>query len=183
MPAKDDFIIVLDFLPHGKPGDRRSEPVALGVGEKFFNLLEVAIKDGVAVKPKDRLYIGDEKREEVKYIRGRGRFEELGSFARDMLEEIVGELVNKDEKRFVELFNKAGSLTTRMHSLELLPGIGKRHLWTIIEERRKKPFESLKDVQDRVPMLPDPKRMVIKRIIEELEGKDRHRLLVASVIV
>ena len=100
-----------------------------------------------------------------------------------MLEEIVSELVNKDEKRFVDLFNKAGALTTRMHSLELLPGIGKHHLWTIIQERKNKPFESFTDLHNRVSMLPDPKRMIIKRIIEELEEKDRHRLLVASGIV
>lgn len=183
MPAKDDFIIVLDFLPHGKSSDRRSEPVAQGVGEKFFNLLEIIVKDDVTVKPKDRIYIGDDKRDQVKYIRGRARYDELSSFAKDMLEEVVSELVNKDEKRFVDIFNKAGSLTTRMHSLELLPGIGKHHLWTIIEERKKKPFENFKDLHERVSMLPDPKRMIIKRVIEELEEKDRHRLLVASGIV
>ncbi len=183
MPAKDDFIIVLDFLPHGKPADRRSEPIVQGLGEKHFNLLEVAVKDGITVKPKDRLYIGEDKREEVKYIRGRANYEELTSFARDMIEEIVNELVNKDEKRFVELFNKAGSLTTRMHSLELLQGIGKKHLWRIISERKSKPFESFKDIQERIEMLPDPKKMVIKRIVSELEGKDRHKLFVASAVV
>jgi predicted nucleic acid-binding OB-fold protein len=31
-------------------------------------------------------------------------------------------------------------------------------------------------------MLPDPKKMVIKRIIEELEGKDRHRIFVGGIV-
>lgn len=183
MVAKDDYIIVLDFLAHGKAGDRRSEAVAQGIGDKFFNLLEVSIKDGIAVKTKDRLYIGDKERNEVSYIRGRISYEELTSYAKDMLEEIITEIISKDEKRFVDFFNKAGPISTRMHTLELLPGVGKRHLWDIIGERRKKPFESFKDVQDRVEMLPDPKRMIIKRIIDELQSKDRHRLFVASSVV
>jgi putative nucleotide binding protein len=182
MAVKDDFIIVLDFLPHGKAIDRRAEPLALGIGDKYFNLLELVIKEDVTVKEKDRLYIGEEKRDQVKYIRGRARYEELTSFARDMLEEIVTEIVSKDEKRFVDFFNKAGALTTRMHSLELLPGIGKKHLWSILAERKKKHFETFKDLGERVEMMPDPKKMVIKRILEELEGKDRHRIFVSGIV-
>jgi putative nucleotide binding protein len=182
MAVKDDFIIVLDFLPHGKAIDRRAEPLVLGIGDKYFNLLELVIKDDVAIKEKDRLYIGDEKRDQVKYIRGRARYEELTSFAKDMLEEIIREIVSNNEKRFVDFFNKAGALTTRMHSLELLPGIGKKHLWSILAERKKKPFETFKELGERVDMMPDPKKMVIKRILEELEGKDRHRIFVSGIV-
>ena len=97
----------------------------------------------------------------MKYIRGRISYSELTSYAKDTIQEVVAGLVDKDEKRFVEFFNKSMPLTTRMHSLELLPGIGKRHLFDIINERKKKSFETFKDVQDRVPMLPDPKKMII----------------------
>jgi putative nucleotide binding protein len=182
MAVKDDFIIVLDFLPHGKAIDRRAEPLVLGIGDKYFNLLELVIKDDVAIKEKDRLYIGDEKRDQVKYIRGRARYEELTNFAKDMLEEIITEIVSNNEKRFVDFFNKAGALTTRMHSLELLPGIGKKHLWSILAERKKKTFETFKELGERVDMMPDPKKMVIKRILEELEGKDRHRIFVSGIV-
>lgn len=151
-----------------------------GLGEKFFSLLEVIVKEKVQVKPKEKLYIGEGKREEVKYIKGRARYDELTSYAKDVLEEIVNELVSKDEKRFVDFFNRAGPLTTRFHSLELLQGIGKKHLWGVIEERKKKSFQSFKDLQERVEMLADPKKMIVKRIIDELEGKDRHRLFVGS---
>lgn len=176
---KDDNIIVLDFLPHGRATDRRSEPIAQGVGDKFFNLLEVVIKNGITVKPKDKLYVGPEKRNEVKYIRGRIRYNELTNYAKDILEEVLTELVLKDEKRFVEFFNKAGPITNRLHSLELLPGIGKKHLWKIIEERKKKSFESLKEIKERIEMLPDPTKIVVKRIVSEFEGKDRHKLFVS----
>ena len=176
---KDEHVIVLDFLPAGKAADRRAEPVAQTIGEKFFNLLELAIKDGVTLKPRDRVYIGEDKRDQVKYIRGRINFSDLTNYAKSELEQIVMEMVNKDEKRFVDFFNVSGPITTRLHSLELLPGIGKKHMWDIINERKKKPFETFAELQQRVEMLPDPKRIVIKRILDELEAKDRYRLFVA----
>ncbi len=181
--AKDEYGIVLDFLPYGKPTDKKPEPLAQVVGEKYFNLLEVVIKEGLGVKLGDRIYIGDEKRDHVKYIRGRISFNELTALAKSELPRILEEIISKNEKRFVNLFNVAGPITTRLHSLELLPGIGKRHLWQIIEERKKKPFENFKELQERIKMLPDPKKMIIKRIMEELEGKDKRRLIVGSTLI
>ncbi|RLI98621.1 MAG: DUF655 domain-containing protein [Candidatus Aenigmatarchaeota archaeon] len=181
--VKDEYVIVLDFLPHGKPSDRKAEPIAQTIGEKYLNLLEVVVRDGVSVKPRDRLYVGEDKRDHVKYIRGRIKYDELTGFAKSELEKILEEIVEKDEKRFVNFFNIAGPITTRLHSLELLPGIGKKHMWSIITERKKKPFESFEDLRKRIEMLPDPKRMIIKRIKEELEGKDRYRLFVGSKLI
>ena len=134
------------------------------------------------VKVKDRLYIGEGKRDQVKYIRSKISFSDLTSYAKDVLEEVVNEAVAKDEKRFVDFFNKSIALTTRMHSLELLPGIGKKHLWQILGERKKKPFESFDELHSRIPMLTDPRRMVIRRIMEELQEKDRHQLFVSGVV-
>jgi len=177
---KDDYVIVLDFLPRGKASDRKAESLAQTIGENFFNLLEVVIKNGMIVKPGDRLYIGEGKRNEVKYIRGRISYRELTSYAKDELEKIIEELIKKNEKKFVEFFNRAGPVTTRLHCLELLPGVGKKHMWQIIEERKKEKFKDFEDLRKRIEMLPDPKKMVIRRIIEELEGKDRYKLFVSS---
>ncbi|MBI2005255.1 MAG: DUF655 domain-containing protein [Candidatus Aenigmarchaeota archaeon] len=182
MTAKDEILIVLDFLSTGKAGDRRSEPVVQGVGEKYFSLLEVVLKEGLRAKSKDKLYIGEGKRDQVKYIRSKIGFDDLTSYAKDVLEEVVNEIVSKDEKRFVEFFNKSSSLTTRMHSLELLPGIGKKHLWDIIAERKKKPFETFEEIKQKIPMVGDPKKMIIRRIMDELQEKDRHQLFVSGIV-
>jgi len=180
MVAKDDYVIVLDFLPHGKSGDRKVEPLIQAVGDKFFNLLEVVIKDDIKIKPKDKIYIGAEKREEVKYIKSRIGYNDLTNFAKTELEDVIKEIIEKDEKRFVNFFNRAGPITTRLHSLELLPGIGKKHMWEIIKNRRQKPFEDFSDLRKRVTMLPEPKNMIVKRVVDELEGKDRYKLFVGS---
>jgi len=65
-----------------------------------------------------------------------------------------------------------------MHQLELLPGLGKKHMWEIIEQRDEKPFESFEDIKKRVKLMPDPEKSVIKRIIHEIEGQEKHFVFV-----
>jgi len=177
---KDDYIIVLDFLSTGHADSRRAEPTVQGIGKNFLSLLEVVLKDGVVVKPEDDLYIGEMKREHVKYVKGRISYNQLTGFAKSELEVVIDKIIDGDEKRFVNFFNIAGPVSTRLHSLELLPGIGKKHMWSIIEQRKKKKFENFEDLKKRVDMLPDPKRMIKKRIVDELKEIDRHRLFVAN---
>lgn len=86
--------------------------------------------------------------------------------------------MEKNEKRFIEFFNNARPLSTRMHQIELLPGVGKKHMWEIINAREEKPFESFDDIKKRVKLIPDPEKLIIRRIIHELEGTDKHRLFV-----
>ncbi|MFH8119859.1 MAG: DUF655 domain-containing protein, partial [Candidatus Aenigmatarchaeota archaeon] len=178
---KEEFAIILDFFPHGKPGDRRAEPVAQVIGEKLFTLLEVVIKEGKNVKPGDKIYIGEGKWDVVKYIRGKIKYSDLTNFAKNELENVINKLVTNNEARFVNFFNKAVPLSTRSHMLELLPGIGKKHLWEILSKRKEEPFKSFQDLQERVEMLPDPKKMIVRRIISELEEKDRHKIFVGGL--
>ncbi len=175
---KDENIIVLDFLPRGHSRSRRSEPLVQGIGDKFLSLLEVGIKDDIEVKSGDKLYIGEKERKEVKYIKGRIKYDELTSFSKKELEYVLDQVIESNEKRFVDFFNNAKPITTRIHSLELLQGIGKKHMWAIIKGRKGKKFESFEELKERVDMLPDPKNMIKKRIIDEFKEKDRHRLFV-----
>ena len=75
-------------------------------------------------------------------------------------------------------FNKAEAINTRVHQFELLPGFGKKHTVALLEERDKKPFENFEDLKNRVSNLPDPKKAIEKRIIEEIDGKQRYSLFV-----
>jgi putative nucleotide binding protein len=64
--------------------------------------------------------------------------------------------------------------------LELLPGLGKKTMWSIIEERKKGPFQSLDDLAKRVPMAHQLDKLLAKRIEEELANPDeKYRLFVA----
>lgn len=175
---KDEWAVTLDYLSHGRYSMDRSQPVAQVMGDTFFSLLEVIVREGASLKVGERVYIGDGKRDKVKYIRGRMDFIELTTAAKDEVQPSVEKIVKDLPQKFLEFFNKSGQLTTRMHQLELLPGIGKRHLWAIIEERKSKPFESFAELKSRIPLLPDPEKMVVKRIMDELNDKDRYRVFV-----
>ena len=175
--AKEEYGIVLDFLPNGYPLGKRI-PIAQIIGDKYFTLLEVAIKRGVNLMPAERVYIGPEKREKVHHIIGKLSFDKLTSTAKMELPKVVEDLVEKREAALVNFFNKATAITTRLHMLELLPGVGKKHMWDILKEREKEPFKSFEDIRKRVPLMPDPKKVIVKRILEELEGKDKYRIFV-----
>lgn len=179
---KDDWARVLDFLPQGHHGMQRPQPVAQAIGEQYFSLLEIIVREGATLKSGERIYIGDGKRDMVRYIAGRVEPKDLTVAAREDLTLTIETIINEKPEKFIEFFNKAGPLTTRMHTIELLPGIGKKHLWAIIDERKAGPFKDLDEVKKRVPLLPDVKKMIIRRILEEMEDKDRYRIFVPKMV-
>ncbi len=170
----EDYAYVLDFLPYGYPDDKRPihkrEPLAQVVGEKYFTLLEVSVKRGQQPLVMDRLYIGKGERDIVNKIKRRLRFDQLTPAAKSELPYVLEHIVKQQEERFVEFFNKAESITTRLHQLELLPGIGKKTMWAIIEERKKEPFKSFEDIAKRVKGLQHPEKYIVNRIIYELQN-------------
>lgn len=169
---------VLDFLPHGRgrtrPGYRAGALVQI-IGDTFFTLLEAIVKEGHILKPRDKIYVGKDKRNEITYIIGRINYEELTANAKMEILGVIEEIVLSKEKRFVNFFNTAQAVTPRMHAMELVPGIGKKYMWQIINERERTPFTSFKNLQDRTNM-PDPSKLVAKRIVEELAGESKYRL-------
>ena len=178
----EEFAYVLDFLTHGKPGFRptgragyRAGALIQSVGEEFFTLLEALVKEELVLKPGDRVYVGKDSRSEVTYIIGRISFEELTASAKAELPSVISKIVQNREKWFVNFFNTARAITPRMHALELVPGIGKKYMWQVINERDRKPFESFEDLQKRTE-LPNPIKLISKRVMEELEGDSKYRL-------
>ncbi len=176
MTMREDYAVILDFLPLGKPDDPRGTPVAQALGTQYYTLLELIPKPGVSLSPFEVVYIGKGERDKIRVVRGRIRYEDLTSVAKGNLEEAVTRIVREREKEYVEFFNKARAITIRLHSLELLPGIGKKHLFKILEEREKKPFESFEDIKKRIPLMPDPLRCIVGRIIEEIQGGCKYYL-------
>ncbi len=183
MPIKrEEYAVVLDFLPNGYPNDPRplhmKPSIAQAIGKTTFILLELVAKKGVFLQPHETVYIGSGKREKIHHINSRISMDKLTSTAKTELEPVIVELVKEQEERFVDFFNKAGPITTRMHSLELIPGIGKKHMWDILEERKVEKFKSFEDIEKRIKGLQGIERMIAKRIIQELEGNEKHYLFV-----
>lgn len=187
-----DNVVILDVLKSGTPfsvrpeTDRelRSRGVVLSRGgylttdigfgitkEKLFPVLFVPTGE---IKTGEELDLRDKA---VVKAWARVPMDELPSVAEGAVTEFVDKLVDSGEKRFVDFFNKAPAITTRLHSLELLPGIGKKHMWEIIEKRRK-PFESFEDIKERIPLIPDPKKSIKERIIKELKEEDKYYIFI-----
>ena len=180
--GKEEMAIVLDFLPNGYPFDERPSymktPIAQAIGGEHFVLLELVPKKDVHLQPYEEVYIGEGKRDKIHHIVGKLPISKLTATGKNELEFVVKDIVNKNEKRFVDFFNNARPLSTRMHKLELLPGLGKKHMWQIVEARNDKPFESFADIKKRVKLMPDPEKATVKRIVQELQGTEKHRIFV-----
>jgi len=180
----EDYAYVLDFLPYGHPDDKRPihrrEPLAQVVGEKYFTLLEVSLKKGSSPLVMDRLYIGKGERDVVHKIKKKLRYDDLTPAAKSELPYVLEHVVKQNEQKFVEFFNKAESITTRLHQLELLPGVGKKTMWAIIDERKKEPFKSFEDISSRVKGLQKPEKLIVNRIIYELQNPNtKYKLFTA----
>lgn len=178
----EEYAYVLDFMPQGKPGSRagyRAGPVVQVIGESFFTLLETNARSGITLRTYDRVYVGKKKRDEITYIIGRIGYDELTTNAKLELANAVERIVLKQEDRFIKFFNTAHAMTPRMHALELIPGIGKKYMWQIIDEREKRQFKNFDDLQSRVSV-PNPTRLIAKRIAEELSGESKYRVFTRS---
>ncbi len=178
----EEYAYVLDFIPYGRIGLRtgyRMGPVAQVIGESYFTLLEVNVKNNVTLRTGERVYVGKDRRDKITYIIGRIGYDELTTNAKSELPSIIEKIVLSQEDRFVKFFNTAQAITPRMHVLELIPGIGKKYMWQIIDEREKAPFKSFNDLQSRVN-IPSPAKLITKRILEELSGEDKYRLFTRS---
>ncbi len=175
---KEEYAIILEYLPNGYPLEKKMMPIAQAVGENNLTLLELVPRRGIKLEAEERVYIGQGKRDKIYYILGRLHKEKLTEAAKNQLEEFIKKIIKDKEKEFVEFFNKAEAINKRIHQIELLPGLGKKHMREIIKQRQEKEFESFEDMKKRVPNLPDPQRAVEKRIIKELTEMQRHNLFV-----
>ena len=178
MTDKDEYAIVLDYLPYGYPIDGKHLPLAQAIGEKTWVLLELVPRRGVSLEQKERVYIGPEKREKIHYINGRLAFDKITESTKMQLQEFIGERVKERENEIIDFFNSAQAINTRLHQLELLPGFGQKHTQEILTAREEKKFESFDEIKERVSNIPDPKKAVEKRIFDELVHKQRFYLFV-----
>lgn len=180
-PKREEEAIILDFLANGFASDNRPShmktAVAQAIGIYNLNLLELVPKTDIFLQPQEEVYVGDEKREKIHHVIGKISMSKLTSTAAAELKHAIKHIINEREEDFVKFFNESQPLSTRMHSLELLPGLGKKHMWEIVEDRRGDPFTSFANIKERIKNI-DPEKLITKRIIKELEGEEKYNLFV-----
>ncbi len=177
----EDYVYVLDFLPRGR-GDlppHKRKPTVYSIGENQFTILELIPKRGTNFSIGDRIYVGKDakKRQKIEKIKGRVNFGDLTSTAHGELPYVLLDIVHQNEPRFVKFYNEAPAISTRFHVLELLPGLGKKMMHEILEQRKKQPFQSFEDMQNRIDFLRAPDKLIAKRIELELtDPNQKYRL-------
>jgi putative nucleotide binding protein len=175
---KEEYAIILDYLPNGYPLERKMMPIAQAIGKSNLTLLELVPRRGISLETGEEVYIGEGKRDKIYYILGRLHREKLTESAKNQLQEFIEKIVEEREKEFVEFFNKSEAINKRLHQIELLPGFGKRHMQDILKQRKEKEFSSFEDMKKRIQNLPDPEKAIQKRILTELINIERHNLFV-----
>jgi len=173
----EDYVYVLDYLAKGR-GDVpefKRQPVVYGIGENQFTLLELVPRKADSFNIGERIYVGKDanKREKISKIKGRINYDDLTSTAHGELPYVLLDIVHNNEARFVKFFNEAPAISTRFHVLELLPGLGKKMMHEILDERRKKPFTSFQEMCDRINFLRSPDKLISKRIELELTDPEQ----------
>ncbi len=155
----------------------RGPDLVQAIGESYLTLFELAPKRGVKIRPHERVIIERNSASKIERVIRRLSYEDLVPEAASELPLVVEMIVTKYEQKYVQFFNEAQPITTRMHSLQLLPGVGQTLMWAILEERKKEPFKSFEDIAARTK-LQNPKKAIITRILEELQEEEKRWLFV-----
>src|SRR3989344_8412666 len=96
--AKEEYAIILDYLPNGYPMDTRPShkktPIAQAIGKVYFVLLELVPKKGISLQPNEEVYLGEGKRDKIHHILGRIDLDKLTQTARTELSFILDKLVD-----------------------------------------------------------------------------------------
>lgn len=177
-PIFEENATILDFLSLGyvrSDGSKfRGKPVAQAIGNDYFTLFELSPKNGVDLEIQESVFIGKGKRDKVGKI-ARLDYENLTATSRIEIDYAIEDIVKNNEEKFIDFFNTAGGVSIKLHKLELIPGIGKKHMNAILDARKVKPFESFEDLSERVPALTNPVGMIVNRVKQELNTTESKR--------
>ena len=175
----EEHAYVLDYNSRGKSSTVRGRDgiIITAIGEDRLTILEILGIPNSTFEVGEKIYIGKEGRTKVLSVLGKLDYDKISSSAQSELESTVENIVTNNESKFVEYLNNAQPLTPRIHALELIPGIGKTYMKSMLEERERKKFESYQDLQERVG-LKEPVKHIAQRIIDEVSGQSRMNLFV-----
>ena len=175
----EEYAYVLDFDSRGKSSTVRGRDgiIVTAIGEDRLTILEVLGVPNSTFEVGEKIYIGKEGRTKVLSVLGKLDYDKISSSAQSELETTIENIVTVNESKFVDYLNNAQPLTPRIHALELIPGIGKTYMKSMLEERDRKKFESYEDLQERVGFK-EPIKHITERIMDEISGESRMNLFV-----
>jgi len=127
----EEWAYVLDVLPEGRPDGKRRfrrEPIVYGLGVSAFKIFDLIPIIDAEISIGDKVYLGrdNSRRSQIERVRARVGYRDLTHTAQSELEFIIEDVVRERVEKFINFYNLAGPISRRYHSLELLPGLGKK---------------------------------------------------------
>lgn len=173
-------IVILDLLLHGHPEEDRPSwaktPITQVLTFPDFVLYEVKINKNSDLKIQEqKTYEGFLNEDKLREVLKKIDFNDLTSTSKALIHPILENEVLKYEEEFINFFNNSTSITPRMHALKLLPGIGQKHMWEILEARERQKFVTFQDISDRTS-ISNPAKLISQRIIKELQRDVKYYL-------
>ena len=173
-------VVILDLLIHGHPEEDKPSwaktPIAQVLTFSDFVLYEVKVnKNSTLEVQEQKTYEEFLNEEKLKEVLKKIDYNDLTSTSKALIQSILENEVVKYEEEFINFFNNSTSITPRMHALKLLPGIGQKHMWEILEARERQKFGTFQDIADRTS-ISNPAKLISQRIIKELQRDVKYYL-------
>lgn len=173
-------VVILDLLIHGHLEEDRPSwaktPIAQVLTFPDFVLYEVKINKNSDIKVQEqKTYEEFQQEDKLRDVLKKINYDELTSTSKALIQPILEKEVLKYEEEFINFFNNSTSITPRMHALKLLPGIGQKHMWEILEARERQKFGTFQDIADRTS-ISHPTKLIAQRIIKELSRDVKYYL-------
>ena len=180
----EEYAYVLDYLSQGIPTSNfgKKEPVCYALGDDEFKIFELVPKPTAIINIGEKVYIGKDpaKRTVIDHVKRRIGPSDLTNSAISELDYCITDIVMANQARFIRFFNEAEPISMRKHLLEELPGLGKKTMTTILDERTKNgPFKDFKDLSDRTAVK-TPEKLIVARVSLEVKSNDMKRYLFVS---
>ncbi|MFX1234883.1 MAG: DUF655 domain-containing protein [Promethearchaeota archaeon] len=166
-------VVILDILLHGHPEEDKPSwskiPLAQVLTFPDFVLYEVKINRDSDIRVQEKnTYEEFIRQNKLRDVIKKIDYDDLTNTSKALIQPILEKEVLNYEEEFIAFFNSSTSITPRMHALKLLPGIGQKHMWEILEERGRQNFVTFQDIADRTS-ISNPAKLIAQRIIKELQ--------------
>lgn len=147
--------------------------VATVMAEKTLLFCRVKVKRSDVMPMNQRIYIGKDrsKREAISAIIGMAHLDKMSNMAKADLPALVQMFVEEHGQYFVdEFYNKAGPMSLKQHSYELLPDVGPVKARNMVKARDQVGVFASMDELNALAKIKGAE-LLAQRFIEEMEDK------------
>lgn len=151
-----------------------TDNVIVAISEEKMLLCRLEPKPGVdPLLTTSRVYIGTDasKRVNIERVLGMTNLTRVANHVKADLPLVVQIFIEENEKHFIDtFFNRAGNMSLKQHSFELLPGVGNKKALQMVAARGSSGFETLAGLNEACSI--DAADLLAKRFHTELEDRN-----------